>query len=92
MSIEVLVFVTPSCPSCQPVFEKTDKVIEEIKKELNIPIEIRKVDVSKKENLRLALKYNVKSVPTVVVNGRNIIRGVPQKDELRKIIEKYSEF
>ncbi len=89
MTVEILIFVTPTCPSCKPVFDKIDRVVEEIKKEINSTIEIKKMDVTEKENLNIALKYNVKTVPTLVINGSEIIKGAPEKDELVEIIKKH---
>ncbi len=82
MSVRVQIFVTPTCPSCEPVFEETFRVVEEVKKEAGVEISVEKIDVTEKENLNLALKYGVKSVPTIVVCGRKVLRGVPDKDIL----------
>ncbi len=92
MVVKVQIFVTPTCPSCEPVFEETFRVVEEVRRKLDIEIDVEKIDVTKKENLKLALKYGVKSVPTIVVCGKEVIRGVPNKDTLIKIIRKCSGF
>ncbi len=73
MSVRVQIFVTPTCPSCEPVFEETFRVVEEVKKEAGVEISVEKIDVTEKENLNLALKYGVKSVPTIVVCGRKVL-------------------
>lgn len=39
-------------------------------------------DVHASENRREVKQYKIKAVPTVVVNGRYKIRGVPEEKEL----------
>jgi small redox-active disulfide protein 1 len=89
MTVEIQIFVTPTCPSCQPAFDRTDRVVEEIKEEIGATIEVKKVDVTEPGNLKLALKYNVKTVPTIVVGGSDIIQGVPDRDELLETVRRY---
>ncbi|GCC11398.1 thioredoxin [archaeon] len=89
MTIEIQIFVTPTCPSCQPVFDETYRVVNEIKKEIGASIEVKKIDVTEKGNLKMALKYNVKTVPTIVIGSKDIIKGVPDRDELLEMVKRH---
>jgi len=85
--VKIEIFVTPTCPSCQPVFDRTFEIVEEIKREFGSEIEIEKIDVTRKENLSKAWKFKVTKVPTIVVNGNVIITETLEKERLLEILE-----
>lgn len=89
MTVEIQIFVTPTCPSCQPAFDQTDQVVEAIKKEIGATVEIKKIDVTEKANLKLAHKYMIKTVPTLVIGGEDVIKGVPDREELLSIVKRH---
>jgi glutaredoxin len=83
------IYVTPTCGSCEPAFSKTFELVEEIKKELGQVIVVNRIDITQNENHKKALKFEVKSVPTLVVGGEDVVRGVPNKEELLRLARKH---
>lgn len=66
-------------------------ILDDVKEEIGDKATILKIDVDK--NQELAAKYQVRSVPTIMVfkNGEQLFRqsGVLQKDELVKLINQH---
>lgn len=66
-------------------------VVDKLRKELGDKVTIVKVDVDEEEEL--SLKYNVQSVPTLIIfkKGELLWRetGIHQYQELKHILEKY---
>ena len=78
-------FWAPWCGPCQMV----GPVIEELAKEYEGKIEVGKLNVD--ENQKMAQKYGVMSIPTVIIfkngkEGRKQI-GFPGKETYQKLIE-----
>jgi thioredoxin 1 len=77
------------CPPCKMLAP----VLEQLDKEFQDQVKLAKVDID--ENLVLAQKYGVMSVPTLIFfkNGqeRNRLVGLRLKEEIRKEIEKLIE-
>lgn len=67
-------------------------ILQDVKKELGDAISIIKIDVDK--NQRLAAKYQVRGVPTLMIfkNSKQLWRqsGLLQKDEIIKIVSSHS--
>ncbi len=74
------------CPPCKVL----GPIIEELDKEFQGKIKITKLNID--ENLELAQKYGVMSVPTLIFfkNGKKVNRviGLVSKEEIKKEIEK----
>lgn len=66
-------------------------ILKEVKEQLGDDVKIIKIDVDK--NQSLAQKFQVKGVPTLIIykKGEQKWRqsGVPQKDDLIKIIKSF---
>ena len=54
-------------------------------------VEVEMVNILMSGGRRRAIKYGIKGVPTIVVNGKKKIVGVPRRKDLRKLIEKAME-
>ena len=52
---------------------------------------VMEFQVNTDEGMKEALKYNVRAVPTLVLNDRYMIVGVPSYERLREIIERLKE-
>lgn len=80
----VIDFFATWCGPCKMLAPVIDELSEELK---NIPVV--KVDIDKSEDL--ALKYNVRSVPTVIVFKDGVekdrIVGVCDKEEIKSLLE-----
>ncbi len=82
MSVVVKLFTSPTCPYCPAA----EEVVEKVAKEEGIMA--IKLPVNTDEGLKEALKYGVRSVPTIVVDDRYVFVGVPREVELRRLVRK----
>lgn len=76
----VTLFKTADCGRCPQVQRR----LEDIANERDVEIQI--IDIG--ESPQKAAEHGVLSVPTVVVDGRSTLNGVPSRDELLTAIEK----
>jgi small redox-active disulfide protein 2 len=75
--MEIIILGT-GCPKCNTTYERVAKVL----KEHNISAELKK-----EQDILEIVKYNVMSLPAVVVNGEVKIKGyVPSEEEIVKAI------
>ncbi|SEA10614.1 thioredoxin [Psychroflexus halocasei] len=86
--VPVLVdFYADWCGPCKAL----SPILKEVKEQLGDDVKIIKIDVDK--NQSLAQKFQVKGVPTLIIykEGEQKWRqsGVPQKDDLIKIIQSF---
>ncbi len=64
---------------------KIIKNLKKVSKILDMNIDVEQVPISKKE------KYNIKVVPTIIINDEKIVEGsVPTERELVKILKELS--
>ncbi|MCK9338575.1 MAG: thioredoxin family protein [Bacteroidales bacterium] len=74
MKVEIL---GTGCPNCKKTYEIVEKVI----KENNIDASIRK-----EQDILEIVKYNVMSLPAVVIDGEVKIKGyVPSEKEIKEL-------
>lgn len=74
--MKVQILSTPDCSSCAKVERMLD--------EMNIKYEV--VDVTK--NPKILEKYPLMSAPGIVINGKLEFTGVPNKEKLKKKLNK----
>ncbi|WP_165045374.1 thioredoxin family protein [Dysgonomonas sp. ZJ709] len=75
--MEIIILGT-GCAKCKTTFETVQKVVDESGIDAT---------VSKEEDILEIVKYNIMSLPAVVVNGEVKIKGyVPSKEEILKVI------
>lgn len=68
------------CAKCRSTFEIVESVVSELQLD---------AIVSKEEDILEIVKYNIMSLPAVVVDGEVKIKGyVPTKEEVLKVIKK----
>lgn len=68
------------CPNCKTTYDRVAKVIESME---------NKPTLRKEEDILEIVKYNIMSLPAVVVDGEVVIKGiVPSEEEIRKVITK----
>ena len=82
MSVVIKLFTSPTCPYC-PLAEE---VVEKVAREEGVLA--MRFAVNTDQGLKEALKYGIRGVPTIVVNERYVIVGVPREDEFRRLIRK----
>lgn len=75
MEIKVL---GTGCAKCKSTYEKVQKVLVDN----NI-----KADLTKEENILEILKYNIMSLPAIVINGEVKLKGyVPTEEEIKNAL------
>ncbi len=88
--MRILLFVSSHCPHCPNAERVVKKVVPEY---YDYQVTLSKVRVKTSEGKELSLKYNIRSLPTILIsddNGNEIKRivGVPSENGLKDIIEK----
>lgn len=75
--MEIIILGT-DCAKCKATFDVVQKVIEDTGVDITL---------TKQEDIMEIMKYNIMSLPAVVVNGEVKIKGyVPSKEEILKAI------
>lgn len=75
--MEIIILGT-GCAKCKATFDVVQKVIEDTGVDITL---------TKQEDIMEIMKYNIMSLPAVVVNGEVKIKGyVPSKEEILKAI------
>jgi small redox-active disulfide protein 2 len=75
--MEIIILGT-GCPNCNSTYDRIAKVL----KEQNISAELKK-----EQDILEIVKYNIVSLPAVVVNGEVKLKGyVPSEDEIIQLI------
>lgn len=75
--MEIIVLGT-GCPNCKTTYDRVAKVIADTKSTATI---------RKEEDILEIVKYNIMSLPAVVVDGEVKIKGyVPTEDEIKQVI------
>jgi len=82
MSIKILFFTAPWCGTCKIL----KPIINEVHKELNLPYEL--IDVNTSEGMSLASKYQIKTVPKVLLIKDSEIIDVYTGDNYKTWITK----
>jgi small redox-active disulfide protein 1 len=84
--ILIKLFTSSTCPACPKAKEVVERIVKEDK-----DVIVMEFQVNTDEGMKEALKYNVRAVPTLVLNDRYMIVGVPSYERLREIIERLKE-
>ena len=71
------------CPYCP----QAKKILTEVAEEFGEKIQVEEINVLSSTGLERAEKYDVRGVPTMIINGRTKVAGVPTRERLRKIIQ-----
>ncbi len=82
MPVKIELFVSDFCPYCPTA----KKVVQELCAKFK-DVEVEEVNTSKPDGIVKAAKYQIYAIPTVVINGKTTLIGVPNRDELAKAIE-----
>jgi len=81
MTVRLELFYSPTCHLCPRAREVVMSLDED-------KVEVEEVNVLSTEGLRRAEDYSIRSVPTIVLNGRIKLTGVPSKGNLIKMIQR----
>jgi small redox-active disulfide protein 1 len=84
MAVKLELFYSPTCQVCP----RTREVVMSLDEDDELQIE--EVNVLSPEGLRKAEDYGIRSVPTIVLNGKTKLTGIPSKSNLIKMIQRES--
>lgn len=84
MTVTIELFYSPMCLYCP----KAKKILMKIAEEFGGKIQVEEINILASTGLEKVEKYSVKGVPTIVINGRTKITGVPTAEQLRKAIQR----
>ena len=81
-------FYSPLCTYCT----LARSVVEDLSAELGeeILLKIEEYNIFSEDAMKKKEMYNIQEVPTLIINRRIRITGVPDKNRLRKIVKKES--
>jgi len=78
MTVRIELFYSPTCPYCPEAKRILREVLESIDREFHVD----KVNVFSPEGLERAKKYGILSVPTIIIENKHKLIGVPRKESL----------
>jgi len=83
MTVKIELFYSPTCPYCP---EAKRILLEALEEEIDQEFHIEEVNVFSSEGLERAKKYDIISVPAIIIGNKHKIIDVPGKENLlRKI-------
>lgn len=84
MTVAIELFYSPTCLHCP----EAKKILMEIAEEFSGKIQVEEINVLSPAGLEKAEKYGIKGVPSIILNSRAKITGVPTVQQLRKAIQR----
>ncbi len=83
--VEVLIelFTSPTCPHCVRARQVVERVVEKLP-----GVVVIEREVTAPENAELARQYGITAVPTMVINRRYVLAGVPSEERLLQYISR----
>jgi small redox-active disulfide protein 2 len=79
MNMKTIKILGTGCPNCK----KTEAIVKAAVKQLNIDVEIEKV-----EDIQDIMAYNIMSTPAIVIDEKVIFKGhVPSSSEITKLLK-----
>jgi len=83
---EILFFTSIYCSPCQTV----ERMLNNINIRLfGNKLIIKKIEISKAENLELTKKHNVFSVPTLIVGNKRLSSNIDEEDLIDSILQAF---
>lgn len=84
MTVTIELFYSPTCLHCP----EAKKIVMEIAEEFGGKIRVEEVNILSSAGLEKAENYGVKGVPTIAIDGKTKITGIPSKEKLRIMIQR----
>jgi len=78
----VQLLYTERCPNCPPAKE----LFRNLKK--NYEFEYEEIDAMSEKGRELAIKHNIRAVPTILIDDKIVFIGAPSKDKAIAAIKK----
>jgi len=83
MTIRLELFYSPICPFCP----EARRILLEVLGEFDQEFRIAEVNVFSSEGLERTKKYDIISVPAIVIENKHKIIGIPEKESLLRRIK-----
>ena len=80
-------FYTPTCPYCPYAIEVVRRVIPQF----GDKVQVEEVNAWTPDGQLRAAKYRVYAVPAIAIDGRVRFVGVPNEEELAKVLKEESQ-
>ena len=84
MAVEINVLKTTWCVYCPRAIEIVKKVASEFGNKVTVKV----TDLEDDANRDIAIKHNVMSVPTILVNDEVAVVGMPKESDFRDKVKK----
>jgi len=84
MTVEINVLKTTWCVYCPRALEIVNKVASEFRGKVVVKV----TNLEEESNQEIALKHNVMSVPTILINDEVAVVGVPKENDFREKVKK----
>jgi len=84
MAIKIELFYSPICPHCP----EAKRVLLEVLEKFDQEFSINEVNVFSPEGFEKARRYDLLSVPAIVIENGDKIIGVPRKENLLRKIKR----
>lgn len=86
VALSIEFFYSPMCTYCPEARKSVMDVVEGLSDKIRV--RVKEVNVLSPSGIEKAELYGIKSTPTIVINRRTKITGVPSKEQLYKAIQR----
>jgi len=84
MTVKIELFYSPICLYCP----EARKIVLEIAEEFSGKVRVEEINILSSAGTEKLEKYAVKGVPTIVINSKAKITGIPTTSQLRKAVQR----
>jgi small redox-active disulfide protein 1 len=84
--IRIKLLTSPTCPYCPMAADVVRRFAEKNKDVLAMEI-----SVTTEEGMKEAVKFGIRGVPAIIINDRAVMLGVPDMEELKRMVERFRE-
>lgn len=84
MTVKIELFYSPMCLYCP----EARKIVLDIAEEFSGKVQIEEINILSSAETEKLEKYSVKGVPTIVINSKAKITGIPTILQLRKAVQR----
>lgn len=78
----IKLLTSQTCPYCPQAREVLKKLTKERK-----DVVVLELSVNTDEGMKEALKYGIRGVPSIIINDRYVISGVPRIEDIKRVLE-----
>lgn len=82
MTVKIDLFYSPTCLYCP----EARKIVLEIAEEFSGKVRVEEINILSSTGTEKLEKYSVKGVPTIVINSKTKITGIPTTSQLREAV------